>query len=88
MERAANEVIVIWVPREKYFKEWSTVPDAGKRLRWQKKTGFANIPLVDDLARVISEGKEEAFLGDLFTSYLVDIMLVSHRCWDAYVLEI
>lgn len=35
---------------------------------------------MDDLARVISEGKEDAFLGDLFTSYLVDIMLVSHRC--------
>lgn len=89
MERAANEVVVICVPREKYFKEeWSTVPDAAKRLRWQKKTRFANIPLVDDLARVILEGKEEVFLGDLFasTSYLalwvprLEFQLLSGHC--------
>lgn len=61
------------LPRERYFKEeWSTVPAAAFRLRLQKKTGFANRGIVSDLARTISEGKEEVFLGDLLasTSYL------------------
>lgn len=53
-------------------EEWSPVPGAAKRLRWQEKTGFANKGIVGDLERPISEGKEEVFLGHLFasTSYL------------------